>query len=174
MSNESSFRSLLGDGGAQSDTVGGQVKNFQQEFDKHCALTKKQRMYGFGICFIGGWCLAVGGLLALGSPAIFAVLYTLGNVMALAATCFLFGPVAQCKNMFKPIRVGATIIYLITIGSTLAFVFAFDPPIGALVLLSLAVQFCAMVWYAASYIPYGRAMIKKMLGGVCKSVANDA
>lgn len=30
--------------------------------------------------------------------------------------------------------------------------------------LFIAVQFSAFVWYCASYIPYGQAMIKRVLG----------
>ena len=86
---------------------------------------------------------------------------------------FIFGPMAQLKTMFKPIRRAATIIYLITIVTTLVFAFAIENP-GPLVLCSLAVQFIAMIWYCASYVPYGRKMIKKMIGGVFKSVADDA
>ena len=51
---------------------------------------------------------------------------------------------------------------------------AFTTKSGILVMLSLAVQFCAMVWYAASYIPYGRTLIKKTIGGFIKSVNNES
>jgi len=172
MSN-TSFRSLLGDSGQSDSGVGAELKTFQQEFDKHCGLTKKQRLYGFAICFCIGWFCCIGGLIVLAtSLTFFAILYSVGNLVALGSTLFLFGPVAQCKNMFKPIRAVATIVYLITIGTTLGFAFGLEN--GALVLLSLAVQLLAMIWYTASYIPYGRAMIKKMVGGICKSVMNES
>jgi len=170
MSN-ASFRSLLGDSSQSDGTLSGQVKTFQQEFDNHCSLTKKQRLWGFCICFATGWGLSIGALLALANLTIFAVLYSLGSVCALLATLFVFGPMAQLKSMFKPIRAGATIIYLATIVTTLVFAFVLQS--APLVLFSLAIQFCAMIWYTASYVPYGRKMIKKMIGGVCKSVMNE-
>jgi len=157
--------------------MGGDVtKAFSEEYDANCKLSKKQRMRGFFICFAVGWIITVCSLftlpgLALGKPAPFAVMYTIGNIVALSATFFLWGPKSQLKSMFKPIRAGASVIYLTTLILTL--VLAFTTKNGILVILCLAVQFCAMVWYAASYIPYGRAMIKKMLGGVFKSVANE-
>lgn len=151
---------------------GNNPPSFQQEFDNYCKLSKKQRMRGFVACFVTGWILTACSLIVLFKPAYFAILYTLGNVTALLSTCFLWGPKSQCKAMFKPIRAGATILYLVSMIFTL--VIAFTIAIGPLVLLGLAVQFCAMVWYAASYIPYGRAMIKKMIGGVCKSVNGES
>jgi len=176
MSN-TSFRSLLGDAG-QSDSSSGvsaELKQTKEEINKYCTLTKKQRMYGFAISFCAGWALSIGGLFALANPILFAILYSCGSICALASTMFIFGPLSQLKTMFKPIRRAATIIYLITIVTTLVFAFVLeDPTRGPLVLLSLAVQFVAMVWYVASYVPYGRKMIKKMIGGVCKSVADDA
>lgn len=134
-------------------------------------------MRGFVACFATGWIIAACSLftlpaLATGNPAPFAVMYTIGNIIALAATFFLWGPKAQLKAMFKPIRAGATVIYLVTLILTL--VLAFTTKSGILVMLSLAVQFCAMVWYAASYIPYGRTLIKKTIGGVIKSVNNES
>ena len=108
---------------------------------------------------------------ATGKPAPFAIMYTLGNIIALSATFFLWGPVAQLKSMFKPIRAGASVIYLVMLLVTL--IVAFTIANGILVLVCIAIQFCAMVWYAASYIPYGRALIKKTIGGVVKSVNNE-
>jgi len=134
-------------------------------------------MRGFIGCFAAGWILSACSLftipgLALGKPAPFAILYTLGNILALSSTFFLWGPKSQLKSMFKPIRAGATVIYLVTL--ILTFVLAFTTKSGILVMLSLAVQFCAMVWYAASYIPYGRTLIKKTIGGFIKSVNNES
>lgn len=136
-----------------------------------------QRMRGFVCCFAVGWIMAACSLIALpgvavGKPAPFAILYTLGNVVALSATFFLWGPKSQLKLMFKPIRAGATVVYLVMLLVTL--IVAFTVANGLLVLVCIAIQFCAMVWYAASYIPYGRTLIKKTIGGVVKSVNNES
>jgi hypothetical protein len=44
---------------------------------------------------------------------IFAVLYSIGNVVALSSTLFLMGPVNQLKRMFAPTRLIATIVMLL-------------------------------------------------------------
>jgi len=171
-----SFRQLLPEGG---DSTGGSVdlgNTFKEGYGDSCKLSKKQRLRGFLVCFAVGWILMACSLitipgLALGKPAPFAVLYTIGNIVALSATFFLWGPMAQLKSMFKPIRAGASVIYLVTLVLTLVLALATHN--GVLVLICLALQFCAMVWYAASYVPYGRAMIKKMLGGAFSSIANE-
>ena len=46
--------------------------------------------------------------------AAFAVIYTLGNIVALAATGFFVGPSKQIKGMFAKKRKWATIIYFCT------------------------------------------------------------
>ncbi|KAM6368393.1 vesicle transport protein SFT2A isoform 7-T10 [Alca torda] len=43
---------------------------------------------------------------------LFAVFYTLGNIAALASTCFLMGPLKQLKAMFEPKRLVATVVML--------------------------------------------------------------
>lgn len=146
-------------------------KTFAQEFDESCTLSRKTRLYAFLVCFITGWVISLLALLALpqiiSHPEKFAILYTVGNIISLCSTMFLWGPCKQLKDMFKPIRAGATIIYLISIGLTLFF--AFKLQILPLVIVSMIVQFCAMVWYSASYIPYGRALIQRTVGSCCNS-----
>jgi hypothetical protein len=55
---------------------------------------------GCGICFLVGLILSMGSLFRLmelvkGDPVPFALMYTLGNIVAIASTCFLNGPWAQ-------------------------------------------------------------------------------
>ena len=63
----------------------------------------------------------------------FAVLYTIGNIIALFSTAFLFGPMRQVKNMFHSKRALATVIYLVTLGGTLAVAFTVCAGEGAAV-----------------------------------------
>lgn len=62
-------------------------------------LTRMQRFYAFGICFGVGTVLSFCStfLLLTGNQAGFAVLYTIGNIIALIATGFLIGFIAQFK-----------------------------------------------------------------------------
>ena len=96
----------------------------------------------------------------------FAVMYTLGNVIAMCGTGFLIGPSRQCKNMWKPVRAAASAVFLGMLICTLVVANVVEPPgVVPLVIVCIAIQFCAGVWYSASYIPYARKMIREC----CKS-----
>lgn len=145
-----------------------QEPTITEELSSICpSLTYKQRMYGFGICFVLGWFLEFLSILTLSeirtNPGRFALTYTLGSIVALASTCFLWGPMRQLKKMFKPIRAGATILYLLSMILTLYLAFSHAPTMS--VLLAILLQFLAMVWYVLSYIPYARRAIRNCLCG---------
>ena len=148
--------------------------------DSMCpTLTVKQRIYGFVTCFCLGILfslLSMGGIFAAFlSPTKFAILYSLGNITSMGSTLFLFGPASQCKRMFKRGRIIATSLYLLALISTLVFcLFIFDsknrPPWQRLVvLLLILLQFCTLFWYTLSYIPFGRALFKKICFACCCS-----
>jgi len=105
-----------------------------------------------------------------GHPAPFAVNYSVGNILALAASWFLCGPKRQFRNMFDEKRRITSIVYLSCLGGTLAVVFIpLQWAIKLAVLISLLVTQCgASFWYSLSYIPYGRRtvsnIIKRTLG----------
>ena len=113
-----------------------------------------------------GWFAWVGGRIGT-----FAFMYTLGNITSLCSTGFLIGPKRQCRQMFKSHRVWATCIYLFMMLATVIAAFAGAPKI--LILLFIVCQWGALVWYIASYIPYGRKIISKLLGKAANSVAGD-
>ncbi|NXJ86363.1 SFT2A protein, partial [Trogon melanurus] len=74
------------------------------------------RVKWFAICFVVGIVCSVLGTALLWLPKgikLFAVFYTLGNIAALASTCFLMGPVKQLKAMFEPKRAVATVVMLV-------------------------------------------------------------
>lgn len=69
------------------------------------AMTYTQRLMGCGTCMAFGFLLSMGSLLRLmqliaGNPTPFATMYTIGNIVSLCSTCFLFGPWTQFKKMF--------------------------------------------------------------------------
>lgn len=103
--------------------------------------------------------------LVLGNPAPFVFLYTSGNMLSLLSSIFLSGPTRQFRLMFDEKRYVTTVTYLIAL--TVSIVVCFIPmktgiKIGCLVLL-LLVQMCANIWYTLSYIPYGRATVRRMI-----------
>ncbi|KAG0329954.1 hypothetical protein BGZ99_009398 [Dissophora globulifera] len=127
-------------------------------------LDRTQRLYGFGICFVVGFLISILSTLALttGLLALFAVLFSLGNILSLLSTTFLIGPGKQLRTMFAPVRMVASIVFLGLLVTTLVVAFTIQSSILCLILC--IVQFLALFWYSASYIPYGRTAIKKVVG----------
>ncbi|XP_060781438.1 vesicle transport protein SFT2A isoform X1 [Neoarius graeffei] len=79
-------------------------------------LSYSTRIKWFIICFACGILCSILGTALLFLPKgmqLFAVFYTLGNLAALASTCFLMGPVKQLKRMFEPTRLIATCVMLV-------------------------------------------------------------
>ncbi|KAL3899801.1 MAG: hypothetical protein SGCHY_001793 [Lobulomycetales sp.] len=130
-------------------------------------LSRKQRFIGFGCCFFGGILLSFLStlLLTTGMLTAFAVLYTVGNLVSLAGTGFLVGFSTQLKKMFDPVRLIATLIFIGSMIATLIVAFTLDNG-QILVLILCLVQFIALFWYSASYIPFGRDMIKRACGAM--------
>lgn len=139
-------------------------------FDDCFKLSKKQRLYGFGICFVLGFIISILSTLSLLTSNItgFAILYTIGNVISLMSTGFLVGFKKQIKTMFAPVRWFASLIYLGTLVLTL--VVAFTLKSGIICIILCFIQWLALFWYCASYIPYGRTIIKKLFGSCVDSV----
>ncbi|XP_074982955.1 vesicle transport protein SFT2A isoform X1 [Caretta caretta] len=120
------------------------------------------RVKWFAICFATGIFCSVLGTAFLWLPSglkLFAVFYTIGNIAALASTCFLMGPVKQLKKMFEPTRLIATIVMLLCLILTLCAVFWWGKK--GLALLFCILQFLAMTWYSLSYIPFARDAVIK-------------
>ena len=148
--------------------------------DKCFSLTKKQRLYGFGICFCLGYVISFMSTLTILGGGItknavkFGVLYSIGNVVSLSASGFLVGPCRQLKLMFKPIRRVAALVYvglifLILFIAILASRNEKAKGVGPLILLLTLIQCLAATWYSASYIPFGRKIIKRLLQRFCGS-----
>ncbi|KAF5914876.1 hypothetical protein HPG69_010942 [Diceros bicornis minor] len=79
------------------------------------SLSFNTRLKWFAICFVCGIffsILGTGLLWVPGGIKLFAVFYTLGNIAALASTCFLMGPMKQLKKMFETTRLLATVVML--------------------------------------------------------------
>ncbi|CAB0038098.1 unnamed protein product [Trichogramma brassicae] len=149
----------------EEDTVEEQNGIMSQVSDT-MKLSKTTRIKGFIICFVVGILLSVLGSFALFLKGLttYGVLYTLGNIISLASTCFLMGPVNQLKKMFASTRVIATIIVFVSFGLTLYAALGLHNPILALVFI--LIQSFAMLWYSLSYIPYARDAVKKTVEAI--------
>eukprot|EP00116_Pleurobrachia_bachei_P012268 sb/3472530/ len=152
----SAFRS--GNGGDDDESLIG--------MDNHCNMSWENRLYAFGACFVIGCFLSVFGTVEiwLGKYSSFAVLYTLGTLVALAGTCFLRGPMSQIKKMFDKDRLIASIVLIASI--ILTIICGAVLKIAVLALVCCVVQFCAFTWYTLSYIPYARNAVKSCFSGV--------
>ena len=143
--------------------------------DSACpSLPIKYRFWGFVICF----CLGVVVSLLTSilfvtnkGPPKFAILYTVGIILSLLSSFFLFGPMRQLKSMFKKTRIVATLMLLIVLVFTLVFAFAlFDEDNkahGLIIILCVVLEYIALFWYTLSYVPFGRTIFKKCCKCLC-------
>ncbi|CAD7005450.1 vesicle transport protein SFT2B [Ceratitis capitata] len=131
------------------------------QINEMSTLSWSTRIKGFCICFVLGIVLSFLGSLALflHRVVVFAVFYTVGNIISMASTCFLMGPVNQIKKMFSSTRLIATCIVLVSIVMT--FIAAVVLHKAGLTLIFIIIQSLAMTWYSLSYIPYARDAVKK-------------
>ena len=130
-------------------------------------LDYKTRIVGFCITFgIGILCYMFSFPLILATPKFFGLVFTTGSICSTMATFFLCGPKKQWKNMMKPYRAVVSLVFLGTIVATVVFGFILSGSTLVVAILAAA-QFCAMVWYALSYIPYGRKFCGTCLKSCC-------
>ncbi|KAJ2076846.1 hypothetical protein H4R24_005474 [Coemansia sp. RSA 988] len=133
-------------------------------------LSRMERLMAFGACFGIGLVLSIIGTILIfsGHMAAFAVCYSLGNVISLFGMGFLVGFKKQLKMATAPVRLTAFIVYIVLLVLTFVVAFAFD--IAVLCLIFAICQYCALAWYSASYIPYGRKLIKSTCGACAKAI----
>lgn len=153
-------------------------------FDNNCCnMSRTLRLKCFVACFCVGFLVSCCSTLALygGKLTQFAIFYTAGNLVALFSTAFLMGPMTQLKAMVNPKRIGATAMYVVALCATLGVAFGVPstqsdgsptPGKTVAVLALVFLQFLALVWYTASYIPFGRQILTKAAGSCWRSVAD--
>ncbi|KAL5727007.1 hypothetical protein ACHQM5_000243 [Ranunculus cassubicifolius] len=135
------------------------------ESEDLCSLTPLQRIYAFGASMGVGLIFMLLSLIVLVKPIKFAVLFTLGNILAVGSTAFLLGPERQARMMFDSVRLYATAIY---IGSAIiALICALLIHSKLLTFLAIVVEICALSWYSLSYIPFARRMVSQLFVRVC-------
>jgi len=150
------------------ETAGGAIPETQffegDSAFKFLGLSRTQRLYGFIGCLATGFILSLLGsiLLFVGQTTVFAVLFVIGTIVSLVGTGFLLGFLKQLKLMFKPIRVVATIVFLVSI--VLVFIGAFVLSSDVLCIIFVIIQYLAYTWYTLSYIPYARSAVLKVVG----------
>ncbi|KAJ0236292.1 Vesicle transport protein [Hirschfeldia incana] len=133
--------------------------SFMDDINQDCALTTKQRFYGFAICLSAGLTCTLLSMLVFFNPVKFGITFTLGNLMALGSTAFLIGPQRQVTMMLDPARIYATALYLASI--IIALFCALYVRNKLLTLLAIILEFSGLIWYSLSYIPFARTMVSK-------------
>ena len=135
-------------------------------------MTYRQRIMGFLLFFVLGSAASMISTmyvpLIVIRPSKFAIPYTVGNLMSIGSTGFLVGPWRQVKSMFDSTRMVGSLIFLTSMVGTLYFAFVLKSAVG--VLTCVIIQFAAYLWYVASYIPFGRSMMKKFACGCFQCV----
>lgn len=138
------------------------------------ALTLKQRLLAFSICVFLGVCfdvLSMGKLRGVmhGHAEKYARMYTFGNIVALSGTLFLAGPTRQLRRMCQQKRWIASLVFLVAIVLTLTIAYAGKHMKGRtfVIVLLVVAQWCSLVWYGLTYIPYGPQMAWAVLRSFC-------
>jgi hypothetical protein len=123
-----------------------------------CKLSRQQRIVGFLACFSLGTALSIMSAFTIAMPSKFAISYSIGNVMSVASSGFLVGPKTQCKYACAPVRIWAFIFFILSLIATLISALVVKKML--LTLFFLIIQVASGLWYAASYVPYGRQMLQ--------------
>lgn len=138
------------------------------EVSEATTLSRTTRIKGFFICFALGAIFSLLGtfFLMFGTVGVrlFAVFYTLGNVVGISSTCFLMGPCNQLKKMFAETRIIATCVVLLFLVLTLCSALLWHSTV--LAVLFCLLQFVALIWYGLTYIPYARDVVTNCLCSV--------
>ena len=128
-------------------------------------LSFRDRVIGWLSCYVAGLFISILSFgsfsqLILGRPFKFAILYSLGNSIALLSTSFLVGFRAQWRNMINPTRQITSFVYLSSLVSTLILCLKF-PEFKWAILTSVIVQWLSLFWYSMSYIPFGQSLARR-------------
>lgn len=140
------------------------------------ALPLKFRVLGFAACFVLGTVLSLGSISAFasliaGNPAPFAFQFSIGNLLSTLSTGFIVGFRTQARSMTQEHRAPSAALYLVSMIATLFMSLAMQPR-ALVVLLCIAVQYGAMIWYIASYVPFGRSILTRCCQGCARSVVS--
>ncbi|KAI5117274.1 hypothetical protein M0805_001004 [Coniferiporia weirii] len=127
------------------------------EEEAYFALSRWERLLGFGACLLGaGACFFVAfftlPLFAL-RPSKFALAFSLGSLLVMVGFAVLIGPINHLKHLFSKERLPFTLAYVASLGLTIYFSVGSKSYFGALI--SAIVQVVALVSYVLAYFPGG-------------------
>ena len=154
----------------------GIMQQAEEQFNDCCSLSRKQRLYGWLFCMLlGGFLEFLSTVFFWGGKqhiAEFAISYSLGNLCSIGSSCFFVGPVRLFKVMFKEERRTAAIIYVSCLSACIGIAVEF-PTWTLPLLIVIVVQYCALVWYGLSFVPFGRSLFCKCFRKVTDTAYNQ-
>ncbi|KAI0370879.1 SFT2-domain-containing protein [Pilatotrama ljubarskyi] len=132
------------------------------EEEAYFALSRWERLLGFGACLIGAAVCFFVAFLTLPwiglRPAKFALAFSLGSLLVMFGFAVLIGPINHLKHLFSKERLPFSIAYLASLGLTLYFSLGAHSYIGSMV--CAIVQVVALVAYVAAYFPGGTQTLR--------------
>ncbi|PIL25882.1 hypothetical protein GSI_11635 [Ganoderma sinense ZZ0214-1] len=132
------------------------------EEEAYFALSRWERLLGFGACLIGAAvCFFVAfltlPLIAL-RPAKFALAFSLGSLLVMFGFSVLIGPINHIKHLVSKERLPFSIAYLTSLGLTLYFSLGAHSYLGSLI--GAIIQVIALVSYVLAYFPGGTQTLR--------------
>ena len=127
-------------------------------------MSYKTRIIGWIACSAVGMLLSI--ILSIAFVAsgfdivVYAIMFSISQMISIAGTCFLSTPKGHCKDIKKKHRIIPATVYFLSI--ILTIVIALAVPIRALVFLFIVIQLFAYYWYTISFIPFGQKIVKKL------------
>ncbi|KAI0742694.1 ER-to-golgi vesicle protein transport Sft2 [Daedaleopsis nitida] len=132
------------------------------EEEAYFALSRWERLLGFGACLIGAAvCFLVAFMtipvIAL-RPSKFALSFSLGSLLVMFGFSVLIGPINHLKHLISKERLPFSIAYLASLGLTLYFSLGAQSYLGSLI--GAIVQVVALVSYVLAYFPGGTQTLR--------------
>ncbi|KAG9311044.1 ER-to-golgi vesicle protein transport Sft2 [Chiua virens] len=126
------------------------------------ALSRWERLLGFGACLIGACVCFFFAFLGLPwlplRPAKFALAFSMGSLLVMVGFSVLIGPINHIKHLMSKERLPFSAIYLVSLGLTLYFALGAQSQLGSL--LAGVVQVVALVAYILAYFPGGMQTLR--------------
>lgn len=148
----------------------------QQGSDWTCGLSMAQRFQLFLLFLIGSGILFSVSLfvflpMVILMPSKFATTFTFASLLFMAAMAIIRGPKTMLKGLLDKERLPFTVAYLLSLLATLYATFVSQSYF--IIVLAVALQVAALLWYGASLIPGGTSgmgmLTRLMFNGVASS-----
>ncbi|TIB17165.1 hypothetical protein E3P92_01174 [Wallemia ichthyophaga] len=146
-----------------SDYIPLNSQHNSNEQEAYFALNRWERFLGFVICLIGSAaCFLLSFFLFLPilpiRPHKFALAFSMGSVLVMAAFALLVGPLNHLKHLLSRERIVFSVSYLSSLSLTIYFALIAKSYIG--VLVAGLIQLAALLTYIFQYFPGGLTTLK--------------